>query len=267
VVVADDCTEFAFDALSVAVLAYAAQLAVEVALVMCTDAAALAARFPKLQVSTPLAIKHVPGPLYAGLIDQFTPVPDGRVSLNAAEVAVPDPELFAASVYPIEEPAETVAASAAFVRLRVGHCTVVVADDCTELAFDALRVAVFAYAAQLAEVVELSTCTLAEAPGPRFPKLHVRTCPEIEHVPGPLYAGLIDQLTPVPEGSVSLSVAAVAVPELELLAASVKPIVEPAETVAASAVFERLSAAHATVVVAEDCSVLLLVALRVAVLE
>jgi hypothetical protein len=102
VVVADDCTELAFAALSVAVFAYAAQLAVEVALVTCTDAVALAARFPKLQVRVWPAIAQVPGPLYAGLILQLTPVPDGSVSLNAAEVAVPDPELLTASVYPIE---------------------------------------------------------------------------------------------------------------------------------------------------------------------
>jgi hypothetical protein len=101
------------------------------------------ARFPKLQLNTPLAMEHVPSPLYAGLIDQLTPVPVGRVSLSVAELAVPDPLLLTASVYPIEDPALTVAASAVFVRLRVGHCTVVVADDCTELAFEALSVAEF----------------------------------------------------------------------------------------------------------------------------
>jgi hypothetical protein len=43
----------------------------------------------------------------------------------------------------------------------------------------------------------------------------------MEQVPGPLYGGLILQPMPVPVGSVSLRVAAVAVPEPVLLTASV----------------------------------------------
>ena len=63
----------------------------------------------------------------------MTPVPGGKVSLKVADVAVPAPVLLAVSVYPMEEPAVTVAASAVFVSPKVGHCTVVVADACTEL--------------------------------------------------------------------------------------------------------------------------------------
>jgi hypothetical protein len=45
------------------VLAYAAQLDVDVVLVTCTDAVAPDARLPKLQLSVPLVIEQVPGPL------------------------------------------------------------------------------------------------------------------------------------------------------------------------------------------------------------
>jgi len=112
--------------------------------VTCTDAVALDARLPKLQLSVPPAIEQVPGPPYAGLMLQLTPVPVGNVSLSVAEVAVPAPVLLIASVYPIDAPAATVAASAVFVRLSAGHCTVVVADAFTALLLLALSIAVLA---------------------------------------------------------------------------------------------------------------------------
>ena len=253
-------------ALNVAVLAYAAQLDPDVEPVTCTDAVVPAARLPKLQLSVPLAREQVPGPLYAGLMLQLTPAPDGRGSLSAAEVAGPGPALVAASVYPMDVPAETDAASAVLVRPSTGHCTVVVADDCTELPLLALSVAVFEYAAQLDAEVALVTCTDGVAPDARLPKLQLSVPLAIAHVPGPLYAGLMLQPIPVPAGKVSLSVADVAVPAPVLPTASVYPIDVPSVTVAASAVLVRLSAGHCTVVVADDCTELLLVALRVAVL-
>ena len=115
----------------------------DVALITCTDGVAPDARLPKLQLSVPLAIEHVPGPLYAGLMLQLIPVPAGNASLSVAEVAVPAPVLLTASVYPIDAPAVTVAASAVLVRFSAGHCTVTVADDCTALLLLALTVAVF----------------------------------------------------------------------------------------------------------------------------
>jgi hypothetical protein len=98
VVVADDCTELLLLALAVAVLAYAAQLDADVELVTCTCAVALDARLPKLQLSVPLVIAHVPGLVYAGLMLQLIPVPDGSGSLRVAEVAVPAPVLPTVSV-------------------------------------------------------------------------------------------------------------------------------------------------------------------------
>jgi hypothetical protein len=63
VVVAVDCWDALFAAVKVAELEWAPQLDVEVALVTWTEAVAFDPRFPKLQLSTPLAIAQVPGPL------------------------------------------------------------------------------------------------------------------------------------------------------------------------------------------------------------
>ena len=191
----------------------------------CTVAVAFAAKLPRLQLSAPLAIKQAPGPVYGGLMVQPTPVPDGNESLRLAEMAAPEPLLLAASVYPIEEPAATVAASAVCVRfsagVRSGHSTVAVADACIELLLPALSVAVLAYDAQLDVEVVLVTCTDAVLPDARFPRLQLNSWPFSEQVPGPLYAGLMLQVMPVPVGNVSLKVAEVAVPAPVLAIASV----------------------------------------------
>ena len=105
-------------------------------------------------------IAHVPGPLYAGLMLQLTPPPAGNGSFSVTAVAVPVPAalLFrTTTVYPIDAPEETVAASAVFVTLKLGHCTVIVALDCTVLLFVAVAVAVLEYAEQLAVLVPLVT--------------------------------------------------------------------------------------------------------------
>ena len=76
------------------------------------------------------AIEHVPGPAYAGLIDQAMPEPAGSVSLSVAPVSVPVPgaePFIAVTVKPMAVPALTLAASAALVTMGAGHCTVVVA--------------------------------------------------------------------------------------------------------------------------------------------
>jgi hypothetical protein len=117
---------------------------------------------------------------------QLIPVPEGRGSLRVAAVAVPMPVFVAVSVYPMEEPASIVAASAVFERFRLGHWTVVVADACTVLLFIAESEAVFGYAAQLEDEVALVTCTVAVPFAARFPKLQLSSWLAIEHVPGPL---------------------------------------------------------------------------------
>ena len=99
VLVADACTSLALAALTDAVFWYTPQLDVVVALLTCTDAVPLPGdRFPKLQLSVPLAMVHVPGPPYAGLTLQLIPVPAGNTSLNAADIAVPAPVFVTASV-------------------------------------------------------------------------------------------------------------------------------------------------------------------------
>ena len=86
----------------------------------------------------------------------------------------------------MEDPAVTVAASAVFVKARLGHCTVVVADACTALLFVAESEALFEYAEQLDEDVALVTWTVAVSFKARFPKLQLSNWLVIEHVPGPL---------------------------------------------------------------------------------
>ena len=97
----------------------------------------MAVRLPKLQFSTPLVIAHVPAPLYVGLMLQLIPVPVGRVSDRVAAAAVPVPMFCTVMEYPIDVPAETVAAVAVLVTLSAGHCTVILAEPCTVLAFEA----------------------------------------------------------------------------------------------------------------------------------
>jgi hypothetical protein len=123
-------------ALRIAVLEYVAQVDVEVELVTCTDEVAPAAMLPRLHPNVWLpadpVIEQVPGPVYAGLMLQLTPVPAGRGSLIETAVAALVPAaalLLACTVKPMEAPAVTLAASAVLVMLRFGHCTVVEALD------------------------------------------------------------------------------------------------------------------------------------------
>jgi len=116
---ADACTALASVAVSEAVLLYVPQLPALVALVTCIDAVPPGGRSPRLQVRVPLAIQHVPGPLYAGLMLQLIPGPVGRTSLRAADTAVRGPELLTASVYPTGEPAVTSAESVVPNKLRL----------------------------------------------------------------------------------------------------------------------------------------------------
>ena len=62
-VVAEACTELLLLAETVAVFEYEAQLEEDVVLVTRIVAVTLAARSPKLQLSSRLVIEHVPGPL------------------------------------------------------------------------------------------------------------------------------------------------------------------------------------------------------------
>src|SRR5271155_3915732 len=103
-------------------------------------------------------------------------------------------------------------------------------------------------------VVELVMWTLPPIAGARLPNEQLRiwapTPPEIAQVPGPVYAGLMDQFTPAPAGRGSLSATLLALPlppTVLLDTAMVKPTVEPTLTDVESAVFERLKFGDAMV--------------------
>src|ERR1039458_7621432 len=137
--------------------------------------------------------------------------------------------------------------------LSFGHTTVAVALPCAGLPLLADAVAVFVYTAQPDTGVPLVTCTEADAPGAMSPNAQLNVCapaaPVMEHVPGPPYAGLMLQPTP-PPGSASASGALAAVPvpaALLFFTCTVKPIADPAATVAASAVWLTLEAGFTTV--------------------
>ena len=89
-------------------------------------------------------------------------------------------------------------------------------------------------------MVALAICTEAVPPGDRAPKLQLRLPLAIAQLPGPLYAGLMLQLRPVPVGSTSLSAAEDAAPVPLSLTDRVYPMELPAATVAASAVLVKL---------------------------
>jgi len=96
-------------------------------------------------------------------------------------------------------------------------------------------------------MVGLCTCTVAIAPGTRFPNVQFKSTPGlgrvIVHVPGPAKAGLIVQANPelVGSGSCSCTLNAVPVPAaLLLLTVIVKPIGFPVATGVPSAVLVTL---------------------------
>ena len=114
---------------------------------------------------------------------------------------------------------------------------------------------------QLANDVALVMCTVCVAFGAMAPNEHCNvwlpTAPVIEQ---PATAGLIDQFTPLPAGSGSLTVTFVAVPAPVFETTIVKPIASPALTDAASAVFVICKPGHCTDVVALACTAGLFVA-------
>jgi hypothetical protein len=251
------CTFALFVAWALAVFSYAAQLCALVALVTCTEIDAPGTISPNEQLNVFDTIEHVPGPAYAGLIDQLIPVPVGNGSESVTDFATPvpaAPEFDTVIVNPIGSPALTVGASAVFVIARFGHLTVVDALACTLAWLLACALAVFAYVAQLWAVVALVTCTEIDAPETMSPNEQLNVFDTIEHVPGPAYAGLIDQLTPAPVGNGSESVTDFAVPAPEFPIVIVKPMLSPAFTDAASASLSIVSAGQLTVVDADACT-------------
>src|SRR5436190_12200350 len=169
-------------------------LASVVALVMCTDAEAPGARSPNGHASVWFGaepvIEHVPGPEYAGSIDQLTPPPLGSGSDRVADRAIPVPAallLATLIVKPIGSPAVTCAASATFVIDSAGGWTTTIASSWTGGWLSAVAVAMLSYVPPLAAVVVLVMWTEFDAPGAMSPNAQFSVWlgaePEIEHVP------------------------------------------------------------------------------------
>jgi hypothetical protein len=85
------------------------------------------------------------------------------------------------------------------------------------LALLAPAITLLVYDPQLDEEVALVTCTVAVAPAAKSPTAQFNVWFEIEHEPGPAYAGPIVQLMPIPPGSASASVTPMAAPLPEAL--------------------------------------------------
>src|SRR5476649_325596 len=109
--------------------------------------------------------------------------------------------------------------------------------------------------------------TVTEAPGIIVPMVQVRVWEgAVPVMAQPLTGVVMDQLMPVPPGSGSLMTTPVAVPWELLVTVTVKPMLVPAETLGASAVFTMVRATPTTVVGAVEVTVAALVAVAVAVL-
>src|SRR5262245_20850666 len=124
-------------------------------------------------------------------------------------------------------------------------------------------VGVLSFLPQLADGGGLVTCTFLLTPVASVPKLQLRLLLLIEQV-GSELAASTDQEMPLPVGSGSVTVTLLAVPMPLFLTVTVKPIAEPASTVALSAVFSIVRSGHSTETVA--LAVLLRSLFRIALL-
>src|SRR5262249_47069858 len=144
----------------------------------CALADSPGARSPHLQLSV-CGLGELAHPARGASDLQLIPLPVGSASESVTALAVPVPAapLFVTVIVkPMLVPALTLAASATLVIERAGHCTVVEAEAVTGGRLVACPVAVVGEGAQLANLVRLVTCTLAEAPGARSPKLQLSVC-------------------------------------------------------------------------------------------
>src|SRR6476620_6086675 len=147
--------------------------------------------------------------------------------------AVPGPLLVNVTVQEKLSPAFFVCVAGVLVIPMVGQPTVVVAvTGCGAMPFVRLAVAVLLYSLHDADVVELTTCTLLD-PTAKLTAENTRTWLGTEPVMDQPVTGVaIDQETPVPEGNGSLTATFCAAPRPVLLNVTLKPICEPALTVA-----------------------------------
>src|SRR5437899_2715997 len=139
-----------------------------------------------------------------------------------------------------------------------------------------VTLAVLSYFAQLVEVVAAVTCTVSSAPAARLigwpfsssswlPALPVSS--NDAKLPFETSISQVTGVPALPPGSLSLSLTPVAVPVPEFLIVTVKPIADPADTLAASAVFSTSTLPHSTSSEAEASGLPSLVVVTLAVLS
>jgi len=175
---------------------------------------------------------------------QLMPPPAGNGSLIVTPRASPGPWFWTTIVNVAVPPGLMVAPSGVFEIVNDGGVQVIEPGSDTCGLFTADATATFGIAAQWAALVAADTTMVTDVPEVRSPTLQLRTCglppltlqPEVP----------VDQVTPPPTGSVSVTVTARAVPGPVLLTTMVNVAVAPGAIVAPSGVFEIVKAGGGT---------------------
>jgi len=171
----------------------------------------------------------------APLTAQLRPVPL-RSSVRTTPVELPVPPAVTTMSKIAADPASTDVARALLLIETSGQLTVTDAVTGPALSAPAVTPALLLTVPQVAAVVGDVTCTVKFEAEPRLAFVQVRTPAAIAHVGVPVVPATV-QVRPAFVGSVSVIETLLALPAPVLLTVTVKPIGDPAVTVAASAVF------------------------------
>ncbi len=199
---------------------------------------------PNVHVSTAAAGFGEHAAASAPLTAQLRPVPL-RSSERTTPVELPVPPAVTMMSKIAADPASTDAARALLLMETSGQFTVTEAVAGPALLAPAETLALLLTVPQLAVVVGDVTCTVKLEAEARLAFVQVRTPVATPHVGVPVVPAIV-QLSPVFVGSVSVIDTLFALPAPVLLTVTVKPIGDPAVTVAASAVFVIASAGERT---------------------
>jgi len=171
----------------------------------------------------------------APLTSQLRPVPL-RSSVRTTPVELPVPPAVTTMSKIAADPASTDVARALLLIETSGQLTVTDAVTGPALSAPAVTPALLLTVPQVAAAVGDVMCTLKFEAEPRVAFVQVRTPVAIAHVGVPVVPATV-QVRPAFVGSVSVIETLLALPAPVLLTVTVKPIGDPAVTVAASAVF------------------------------
>jgi hypothetical protein len=199
---------------------------------------------PNAQVSTAEAGFGEHADASAPLTAQLRLVPL-RSSVRTTPVELPDPPAVTVMSKIAAEPASTDAARALLLMETSGQFTATDAVAGPALSAPAETLALLLTVPQVAVVVGDVTCTVKLDAEARLAFVHVRTPVAIAHVGVPVVPAIV-QLRPVFVGTVSVIDTLLALPAPVLLTVTVKPMGDPAVTVAASAVLVIASAGERT---------------------